>query len=299
MDDGRLHHLAILAIVACPGYVSLECPANVEKQTWQSDTLVFRNEFSCEKLDFTLEDVRFLDDKPDYIQHVMTMSAQSLGGCQFGLDLHMEEEDWRTKFASWADSNKVASEATYLGLLEPDTDYNGIAINATRARLLGSEKCPYDETILLRSDLANETLRKDPEKLPEADQKSSGFSMSGYACSSKHTMAQNTMNVSISGANFDVHFNPMDFSANEKSVPESVFNTTELREIYTDPKIFSYIPSPTQIDCFMLGGCPNPLVTTFGGMSALLASQYKYDWTKNVARSRSAKGSGESQKSYL
>ncbi|OAL51376.1 hypothetical protein IQ07DRAFT_631254 [Pyrenochaeta sp. DS3sAY3a] len=251
-----------------------------KRQMWQSDTLVFRNEFSCEKLDFTLDDVRLLDHKFGPMEHLMTMHAQSLGGCQFELDLHMDEEDWRTKFASWTDSNKVASKASYLGLWEPGINDNDIGTNMTKGRLLQSEQCPYNETILLRSDLANATLRKDPEKLPEANQSSSGYSMSGYACSSKHTMAQIAVNVSISGANFDVHFNPMDFSANEKVVPESIFNTTELHEIYTDPRIFSYIPSPTQIDCFMLGGCPNPLVTTFAGMSALLGSQYKYDWTK-------------------
>lgn len=146
-------------------------------------------------------------------------------------------------------------------------------------KFLPSENCAFDETILLRSDLANDTLIKEPEKLLELDQGSSGFSISGYACSSKHMMAQIPVNVSISGAKFEVHFNSTDFAANQKPIPESVFNTTELHKIYTDPQIYSYMATPSQIDCFMQAGCPNPPGVDFGGMSALLASQYKYDWT--------------------
>lgn len=234
-------------------------------QSWRSETLILRNEFDCERLDFQLNKVFQTDSDYDPDDIALSVFGATPKGCKYSLDFPLESGVHDVQFSSWSDSGTIVESTkrmiNYSDLNEVSKEYGFV-----QAQLLLSDQCSGDETIIFSSRSVAHALRL-TYNVPTTP----GELMSGYVCSSRHTMANVIVSASISEARFDISFNKTEFEIRKRPVPETLLNLSRLHDIYTNPEIYASLATPYETDYWYLRHRKIPSSPLFGGMSALLA----------------------------
>jgi hypothetical protein len=230
-------------------------PTVSEAQIWRGETTVLHLDYQCEKLDLSETKSRQFPIPEDLANYedpepILSATLTSSSGCKYSFELNLKQpemEDLAGGFASWSDIDHIATEYQFL-----DRVYNFLDMYGPEAdvsfRPNVSEECYGNEAILLSTTWMNGWTDDNFEKP----------TMHGYTCQSNHTFAKIPVTASVSDGTFEVKFEESDFQQAKGPLEGSAWNISALHELYTDPYWYTYIPS----------------ASTFGGLSALLATQF-------------------------
>lgn len=222
-------------------------------QTWEAETTVFRNNFKCSQLDLAATGFAPTGHQSflSVDEFLASIRLESTEGCQYNLTFKSSDIYSWYVVVSWSDIDHFASRSGFYG----DVPYSGFQVTH-------NEKCGDEAIILSTAWLKNAT---------------GGFlsnlTVTGYACSSDHTMATIPVEAAVSSAGFTVNFDTERFLQAKQVVPETLFNHSQLLQLYTDPELFTYIPTPASFEPYL-----SPY--DYGGVAALLATQYGFNLTE-------------------
>lgn len=217
---------------------------SASSQKWQAETIMFRSELSCTQMTVELQTQvrRVFQKKRHAAIDAISIIWSSADGCKYGLSVD------RTFFdiggVSWSDPSTFhfAHSALAAG-----TSPSVFATNHTA-------ECKNKEIVIV-TDSWNK----------------SGATYEAQICSIKYYMANLTTTVALTGDDPEISFDEGDFQRNKVSIPDTLLNTTQFRNLTLDESWPTYMISIVWSRTAMLGG-----------PSILLGALYDYNMTALV-----------------
>lgn len=215
---------------------------STSSQKWRAETTMFRSELSCTRM--TVESqthVRQGFQKYAPVDAISTIWS-SADGCKYGLSV--DKNFFVIGGGSWSD----ASTFYYAySALTPGLTSSGFAANHT-------DQCKNKEIIMV-TDSSNKT----------------GSKYEAQLCDTRYYMANLTMTMTLTGGDPDISFDESDFQRNKVSIPDTLVNTKQFRNLTLDESWPTYMISILWSKTAILGG-----------PSVLLGALYDYNMTALV-----------------
>lgn len=212
-------------------------------QTWEAETTMFKTEFSCTQMSVDHETFPDVQYSKDGIKYGATPSVSiiwsSPGGCKYGLSV--DKTFFNMGGGSWSDASTFyyATSSLYY-----DSGSPLFTTNMT-------EECKNKEILIMTDSW-----------------KKSGAGYTAQLCDTKYYMANVTTSIGLMGDDPNISFNETDFEANKVSIPDTLVNTTEFRNLTLDSNWPTYMISILWSNTALLGG-----------PSILLGALYDYNMT--------------------
>ncbi|KAF1965119.1 hypothetical protein BU23DRAFT_629080 [Bimuria novae-zelandiae CBS 107.79] len=178
-------------------------------QTWEAETMVFRNDMQCSPLELVATDIwSYNNTQMSEMEYRMSIRLENTAGCTYNLTFNASDA---SDFNSWEVGSWSELDAYVVGmdyaLSSANYYYNGHRIKPT-----------YSEKFL------------------------PNLTVSSYLCKTNHTMAELPVRVSTSTNDFNVDFDVEAFQKAQQTVPPSILNTSGFVKYYTDPEWYTMIP---------------------------------------------------------
>jgi hypothetical protein len=222
-------------------------------QTWRAETMVYRTDLRCSKLEFKGADATNSSDGiTDFI------FLESAKGCQYNLTFSWKRSTDDLLF-SWSALDDIAYKSSDLkdiltASYNDNCDGNEVIIVSKRG-LNDSEN--YLSSLATNNVLRNQTS-------------------AGYMCRSGYTMATIPVIASVSQTDFKIDIDTELFRKSQQDVPETLMNRSQFSDLLRNREWYSYIPSPAIIaeeSWLALQGQES----LFSGAAALLATKYNFN----------------------
>ncbi|KAF1960031.1 hypothetical protein CC80DRAFT_590362 [Byssothecium circinans] len=222
-------------------------------QMWQAETAVFKTDFQCSQLQVAATEVRNTSTTESL--NFSPSIRLDTGGCQYNITYNSTSL-YITSTLSWA------SIDSFTKLDAKDDNF----------RPYYNENCQGDEVIFLSTKWLEDDGSIAPKPNPRLF---SNMKVNSYMCSTNYNMAIVPVTASMSENAFKVAFDTELFRKYQQVVPEKLLNRSQYQQLYTSPKWYQYVASPSIVTSNTSSG--------FGGPSALLAAQYEFNETKMLA----------------
>jgi hypothetical protein len=227
-------------------------------QTWEADTTIFRAELNCSQMSV----VREVTGKAQYTRAGLKYAAvdavsivwSAPNGCRYGMS--SDKTLFDIGGGSWSDASTFyyANSALF-------TD--GSASSSSNH----TAECDGKEILFVTEAWGSE-----------------GAMYSAQMCDTQYYMANISTTMSLTSDEPEISFNETEFEENKVSIPDTILNTTQFRELTLDSNWPTYMLSILWSDTAMLGG-----------PSVLLGALYDYnmtelisdaDWVTSAARAK-------------
>ncbi|KAH6629643.1 hypothetical protein C7974DRAFT_312087 [Boeremia exigua] len=223
---------------------------STDPQTWEAETTIFRNDYTCSRLRLSKKSFQ----PAGYKGYSATAIMESDDGCQYNITRNVASDlattaERNTQIGSWARLPWI-------------NDGNG---EETGGRINPINDCGQaEETIIMSTAWYGNNKPRD--FLP-------GFDITAYACHNNHTMASMPVYASSTATGLSVDFDTELFDRIRQPVPSTVIDTSHLLDLYTDPAWYNYIPQK---------GYLNRSLGLFGGASVLLGTKHRFNISEMI-----------------
>ncbi|KAJ5174719.1 uncharacterized protein N7482_000596 [Penicillium canariense] len=211
-------------------------------QEWTAKTVMFKSDLACTAM--TLE--KKASGSVQYSSGWASLSSNSTiwsspDGCKYGMSA--ESTFWNTGGGSWSDAS------TFYYALSPLLQDGGLVSSSNQ-----TSECDGRQIILVTESWEMESP-----------------AFSAQICDTRYYMANITASVSLTGDVPDISFEESEFERNKVAIPDTVLNTTTMRNLTLDASWPNYMLS------ILLSG-----TAALGGPSVLLGALYDYNMTALV-----------------
>lgn len=232
-------------------------------QTWEAETMIFRNDMQCSPLKLAGTDVwSFVKTNYNTTEFVISIRLENQEGCAYNLSFNASEGStysfWNA--GSWADLDSYIIGSDYAQTSRDAYD------QPYPLKPKYNDLCFGDEIMIMSSQWIDNDFYGFSNKTVKM---LSNLTTTSYLCQSSHTMGRLPVRVSTSATRFDVNFDIEEFRKIQQEVPASMLNTSGFVKFYTDPKWFTMIPQL---------GIANP--KAFSGALLPVATMYDFNSTK-------------------
>lgn len=198
-------------------------------QKWEAETTVFKSELSCTQMSVERQINMVGRYSKDGVKYEPTPAVSiiwsSPGGCQYGLTV--DKPFFDAGGGSWSD---VATFEYALSSIYSDGGPPTFRTNHTA-------ECNNKEIIIVTESW-----------------KSEGARYSAQLCDTQYFMANVTTSIALTDDEPDITFNQTAFEDKKVPLPDTLFNTTEFRNLTFDSSWPTYMLSILWSDTAMLGG---------------------------------------------
>jgi hypothetical protein len=214
-------------------------------QAWEAETTMFKTELNCTQMSLD----RQVMGKDEYWDagvvygpvDAVSMIWSAPNGCKYGMS--SDKTLFDIGGGSWSDASTFyyADSALHTGGASSSSNH--------------TVECDGKEILFLTEAW-----------------KSEGASYSAHMCDTQYYMANITASISLTGDEPDISFNETEFEQKKVSIPDTLLNTTQFRDLTLDSNWPTFMLSILWSSTAMLGG-----------PSVLLGALYDYNMTELIS----------------